>query len=765
MWADDVSDYVAQNLDLPDEEYPFSFYGVVRKPTNSSEEIESKHKVSSIDPQPNEMKEMANRKKSSAESQSNDVEKHDWTDKSFPIVPAPAKPGEAILPHTDISDKSKKIWIVTTAALPWMTGTAVNPLLRAAYLLDGRKEAGGSVVLHLPWIEQDEDQEKVFGKGKGFETQADQEKFIRDWIRDTAKMPQAADNLVIKWYIAWLQESENSLYAMGDITALIPTKEADIVILEEPEHLNWYRAPGEQWINKFKHVVGIVHTNYFVYAQEQPAAFIRAPSMRLLTSWMCRAHSHRIIKLSGTLSEFAPEKEITENVHGVRQSFLDIGEKVSLRCGENINDEVFGSSAKPTIYFIGKMLWSKGLGSLMELTKYAEESANLRIKIDMYGGGPDKNEAIEKVKDLGLDMVFHGPVDHALLGETQKIFINPSTSEVLCTTVLEALAMGKFVVLPSHPSNDFFAQFPNCLPYSSKEEFVGNLYYALTHSPEPLTKEYSYALSWEAATKRLESCGCITVAEAEAVENALSTDAGLELPPLIKNQSRRSKVAATIRLNRSRYRQFRSRLSQEVQQSNILPIPLQKRLVAELEKRLDFNIDEILSSPKLRVQLSPAELDKQVLDFYVDVAHGPYGDLFRVIGGGFSVGRQNLYLKQQARKLKRQQESVEFKNKFFGTSKKDSGYFVAPSNIRSALERNLNLTLKKTGNSQSIRNSFVGEKIDLFKPKGRQEDSGPRMFLQSQSVGMFKPRHHGSVTFPTLSSKIVSRPMYHPPLI
>lgn len=90
--------------------------------------------------------------------------------------------------------------------------------------------------------------------------------------------------------------------------------------------------------------------------------------------------------------------------------------------------------------------------------------------------------------------------------------------------------MGKFVVLPSHPSNDFFAQFPNCLPYTNKEEFVGNLYYALTHSPEPLTEEYSYALSWEAATERFAAAGSISVAEAEVTAEALSsTEAGIDV--------------------------------------------------------------------------------------------------------------------------------------------------------------------------------------------------------------------------------------------
>ena len=59
---------------------------------------------------------------------------------------------------------------------------------------------------------------------------------------------------------------------------------------------------------------------------------------------------------------------------------------------------------------------------------------------------------------------------------------------------------------------------------------TGNLYYALTHSPEPLTKDDSYALSWEAATERLEAAASIPVNEANLMNEALSSKAaGVEV--------------------------------------------------------------------------------------------------------------------------------------------------------------------------------------------------------------------------------------------
>lgn len=191
LWKDEVAEYM-EKFQAENGEYPFSTYGTPFKNATDAPETS-----------PEPLDEMV------------------ATQKVQRPVPVPAQPGEPVLPHTDITDKSKRILIVTTASLPWMTGTAINPLLRAAYLTKGRAKKGGSVTLMLPWLERMSDQERVYGKEKAFVSQEDQETYIRTWLKDTAGMPEASKELQIIWYTGWLELAENSVYSMGDITALV----------------------------------------------------------------------------------------------------------------------------------------------------------------------------------------------------------------------------------------------------------------------------------------------------------------------------------------------------------------------------------------------------------------------------------------------------------------------------------------------------------------------------------------------------------------
>ncbi len=170
---------------------------------------------------------------------------------------------------------------------------------------------------------------------------------------------------------------------------------------------------------------------------------------------MCRAYCHKVIKLSAALQRFAPGKEEVANVHGVRREFLEVG------------DAARGSNMEGA-YFIGKMLWPKGMDRLIPMMVYARERDGRTFTLDAYGSGPDEGEIRRKSLARNLSVNFHGAVDHATLSQ-YKVFINPSVSEVLCTTVAEALAMGKFVIIADHPSNEFFMRFTNCLTFRNKE--------------------------------------------------------------------------------------------------------------------------------------------------------------------------------------------------------------------------------------------------------------------------------------------------------
>jgi len=402
------------------------------------------------------------------------------------------------------------------------------------------------------------------------------------------------------------------------------------------------------WAYKFRHVVGIIHTNYAAYARQNGigTAVLGAPTINIASALVVRAYCHKVIKLSPVIPVYAPGKETTENVHGVRNEFL------KPKLTQMLESD---NTSLAQVYFIGKMLWAKGFDNMLEIQEKFKYYTGAYFPIDVYGSGPDEKQIIrafhgridqyiektspiattapkttkkddpdyeevfgnplsirsrssDSLKDhllslqdienknsfssgeddrkdplsilydisgksvntgikaskavchladsaiqTGLAMAFTkepvidekdgkkttivfdppksrfelrlhpipakflGRKDHAALHNLPyKIFFNPSVSEVLCTTTAEALAMGFFVIIPKHPSNEFFYQFTNCLTYETIDECVEHLKWALSNEnhPTPLSQDESNVFTWKAATERLIRASAITKTEA-----------------------------------------------------------------------------------------------------------------------------------------------------------------------------------------------------------------------------------------------------------
>ncbi|KAM0940966.1 putative digalactosyldiacylglycerol synthase [Dioscorea sansibarensis] len=385
----------------------------------------------------------------------------------------------------EMISRKQHIAIFTTASLPWMTGTAVNPLFRSAYLA---KYGDYEVVLVIPWLSL-KDQELVYPNNITFNSPSEHEEYVRQWIDHCIDF---ASRFSISFYPAKFSQDKRSILPVGDITASITDDDADVAVLEEPEHLTWFHH-GRKWKSKFRQVIGIVHTNYLEYVKREKNGQLLSFFLKYANSWVTRIYCHKIIRLSGATQDLP--RSIICNVHGVNPKFLEIGKrKQELQRG----DQCFTKGA----YYIGKMVWSKGYRELLKLLSEHQEKLS-DLQVDLYGTGEDSDQVQQSARKLKLDVRVYPGRDHAdVLFHDYKVFLNPSTTDVVCTTTAEALAMGKIVVCADHVSNDFFKQFPNCYTYSSNNEFVKITLKALSEEPVPLTDEQRYELSWEAATKR-----------------------------------------------------------------------------------------------------------------------------------------------------------------------------------------------------------------------------------------------------------------------
>lgn len=143
--------------------------------------------------------------------------------------------GKDITPQSNLSRPGRHIHVVTTASLPWFTGTAVNPLLRAAHLHRKALEINGNslnqrwVTLVVPWLELPEDQKELYGLV--FENEIAQEEYIRTWLAQQGGMPDAAEGLKILWYPARYHSELRSIFAMGDIMSILEGEDLDVCVL------------------------------------------------------------------------------------------------------------------------------------------------------------------------------------------------------------------------------------------------------------------------------------------------------------------------------------------------------------------------------------------------------------------------------------------------------------------------------------------------------------------------------------------------------
>lgn len=110
---------------------------------------------------------------------------------------------------------------------------------------------------------------------------------------------------------------------------------------------------------------------------------------------------------------------------------------------ELLKEHVNKKSKKPSIVYVGRLIESKGVNDLLYAIK------GLDLKLTVVGRGKEFDNLISLSKELNLDVDFLGEIANKKAIKIMKrhdIFVNPSYSEGLPTTVLEAGALDLAVI-------------------------------------------------------------------------------------------------------------------------------------------------------------------------------------------------------------------------------------------------------------------------------------------------------------------------------
>ncbi|KAI9094459.1 hypothetical protein K1719_026684 [Acacia pycnantha] len=220
-------------------------------------------------------------------------------------------------------------------------------------------------------LQQGTDQELVYLGNLTFSSPEEQEVYIRNWLEERIGFKP---DFKVSLYPGKFSKERRSIIPAGDTSQFIPSKEADIAILEEPEHLNWYHH-GRRWTDKFSHVVGIVHTNYLEYIKRDRNGALQA--------------------------FFVKHKQLGD------KNILPQGSS-SFSCYSGFTQKAFTKAA----YFLGKIVWAKGYKELIDLL--AKHKSNLDgFKLDVFGNGEDAHEVQSAARRLDLNLNFQKGRDHA----------------------------------------------------------------------------------------------------------------------------------------------------------------------------------------------------------------------------------------------------------------------------------------------------------------------------------------------------------------